>query len=76
MIAAHGLASLPSPSGTRFLGRPGLAAALAMPRVWQLRRRYRADLRRLLTLGPYLIDAIGLGLGKAIAEASKPFWRA
>ena len=80
MIAAHRLASLPSASGRRFLGRPWLSGELASPArvlgVWRLRRRYRADLRRLLRLGAYLIDDVGLGLKEAVEEAGKPFWRA
>lgn len=80
MIAAHGLAS-PSAAGSgRLLGGPRLAGGLISPlealRAWRFRRRYRADLRRLLRLGTYLIDDIGLGLKEAVEEARKPFWRA
>jgi uncharacterized protein YjiS (DUF1127 family) len=45
-------------------------------RAWGARRRYRADLRRLLRLGVYLIDDVGLDREEAIEEARKPFWRA
>ncbi len=44
--------------------------------MWRFRRRYRADLQRLLRLGAYLIDDIGLGPKEAVEEAGKPFWRA
>jgi uncharacterized protein YjiS (DUF1127 family) len=81
MIAAHGLASQPSTDGTRLLGGPRLAGGrltspLRIWRVWRSRSRYRTELRRLLRLGAYLIDDVGLGLGEAVEEARKPFWRA
>lgn len=43
---------------------------------WAARRRHRADLRRLLGIGGYLISDIGQEHGRAIEEAGKPFWRA
>ncbi len=81
MIAVHGLASPSSAHGTRPLGGSGLAGGrlaslLEIVRVWRFRRRYRADLQRLLRLGAYLIDDIGLGPKEAVEEAGKPFWRA
>ena len=44
--------------------------------TWSARRQYRAELRRLLRVGPHLIEDLGLPLAAAIAEAHKPFWRA
>jgi uncharacterized protein YjiS (DUF1127 family) len=44
-------------------------------RLWRLRRRFRADLRRLSEVGPHLIDDIGLDLKEAAEEIGKPFWR-
>ena len=45
-------------------------------RLWGTRRRYRAELRRLLRVGAHLLADIGLPLAAARAEAAKPFWRA
>ena len=39
------------------------------------RRRERAELRRLLRTGPYLLRDIGLAPERAATEAAKPFWR-
>lgn len=52
----------------------GLALRFAvMVTTWDLRRRTRAHLRDLPT---YLLPDIGLDYPTALAEASKPFWRA
>ncbi len=51
-------------------------AMLAMPGLWWLRRCERADLRRLLSLAPYLVVDLGLSIAEAEEEARKPFWRA
>ena len=47
------------------------------PIVTELCRRYayRADLRRLLKVGPYMIDDIGLAREDAIRESEKPIWQ-
>jgi uncharacterized protein YjiS (DUF1127 family) len=42
---------------------------------WQTRRRYRRDLKRLLRVGPHMIDDIGLTLEEACREIAKPLWR-
>ena len=47
---------------------------LSLRNEWRKRRKYRADLRRLLVTGPHLIPDIGLKTEEAIREASKPFW--
>jgi len=47
---------------------------LSLRYEWQKRRKYRADLRRLLATGPHLIPDVGLKTEEAIREASKPFW--
>lgn len=54
------------------LRSPSLTSLLA---AWQARRRYRADLNRLLQVGPHMIADIGLTLQEAIDEAEKPFWK-
>lgn len=41
---------------------------------WRRRRRYRADLKRLLRVGPYMVDDIGLTMKEAQREIAKPFW--
>ena len=40
----------------------------------QKRIRFRSDLRRLLKVGPYMIEDIGLNLDEVLHELSKPFW--
>ena len=47
------------------------------PIMAELRRRYeyRADLRRLLKVGPYMIEDIGLTREEALRESAKPFWK-
>ena len=40
------------------------------------RHVYRAELARLLALGPHLIADTGLGLEQARLEMAKPFWQA
>ncbi len=45
-------------------------------RVWQARRRYRADLRRLAGTGTHLVLDIGLLPVHAAREMQKPFWQA
>lgn len=42
----------------------------------QRRRCARAELRRLLRVGPHMIADIGLDPEAACAEAAKPFWKA
>jgi uncharacterized protein YjiS (DUF1127 family) len=43
---------------------------------WRRRAEYRRELRRLLILGPHLVDDVGLLPVLAGREAAKPFWRA
>lgn len=40
----------------------------------QKRARFRAELRRLLKVGPYMIEDIGLDLEEVQHELSKPLW--
>lgn len=42
---------------------------------WGRRRWFRAELRRLLKVGPYMIDDIGLTYEEALDECEKPFWK-
>jgi uncharacterized protein YjiS (DUF1127 family) len=80
MIAVHRLIALRSPFAPGLLHRAALAAGWArlreIPRLWQRRRRYRAELRRLLLVGPYMIDDIGLPAKNAAEDVRKPFWQA
>ncbi|MGD9511651.1 MAG: hypothetical protein AB7I59_26625 [Geminicoccaceae bacterium] len=48
---------------------------LALLTAWRGRRRYRAELRRLLRTGPHLLADIGLTPAVAACEARLPFWR-
>jgi uncharacterized protein YjiS (DUF1127 family) len=43
--------------------------------AWMERRRFRADLKRLLKVGPHMIADLGLTLDAAMAESEKPFWQ-
>ena len=43
---------------------------------WRSRREFRAELSRLLAVGSYMADDIGLTEAQARAEAAKPFWQA
>lgn len=54
--------------------RPGRFGELL--RVWQARRRYRAELRRLARTGTHLVLDIGLLPVHAAHETQKPFWQA
>jgi len=42
---------------------------------WELRRRRRVELRRLLLMGPELIADFGMTMQEAEFEAGQPFWR-
>ena len=42
---------------------------------WQLRRRHRAELCRLLTMGPDLMADMGMTVEEAEMEAGLPFWK-
>jgi uncharacterized protein YjiS (DUF1127 family) len=59
----------PAPRGGRPVALRDAARAAAE------RACYRQELRRLLELGPHLIDDIGLTLEEARSEAAKPLWR-
>lgn len=72
MMAARGFVTF-SMSWAAVRLRP--VSPLAVLSVWRVRRWYRAELRRLLDVGPYLIDDIGLGHREAVEESGKPFWR-
>ena len=50
--------------------------SVAQVRRWWTNATTRAELRRLLATGTYLVEDIGLDPAMAQAEASKPFWRA
>ena len=53
------------------------ASGLAGPWVeWRRRWRYRNDLKRLLLVGSYMIEDIGLTLEEAREEIAKPSWLA
>ena len=47
-----------------------------MTAEWRLRHRYRTDLKRLLKIGHYMIDDIGLAYEESLRESGKPFWKA
>ncbi len=42
---------------------------------WRRRYHFRADLRRLLKVGAYMIEDIGLSHEEALRESAKPFWK-
>ena len=75
---AHALRNAPEPAITRAIRAvraAGFGDVCATIRVCLERHRYRRDLRRLLRVGPHMIDDIGLTRPKALHEAEKPFWR-
>jgi uncharacterized protein YjiS (DUF1127 family) len=43
--------------------------------VWRRQYCFRADLRRLLKVGAYMIEDIGLSHEEALRESAKPFWK-
>jgi uncharacterized protein YjiS (DUF1127 family) len=43
---------------------------------WQARWRYRKDLNRILRVGTYMAEDVGLTLAEARREIEKPFWQA
>jgi uncharacterized protein YjiS (DUF1127 family) len=53
-----------------------LRGVLRLLAAWRLRAEYRCALRRLLVLGPHLVQDIGLLPVHARREAVKPFWQA
>jgi len=53
-----------------------LRKSAPMTAEWRRRHRYRADLKRLLKVGHYMIDDIGLAYEEALRESGKPFWKA
>jgi uncharacterized protein YjiS (DUF1127 family) len=64
---------------------PFLPSRIPLPHVaglgviwaeWQIRRRYRKDLKRLLRVGPYMIEDVGLTLEEVKREIEKPLWQA
>ncbi|WP_227010603.1 hypothetical protein [Pelagibius marinus] len=40
------------------------------------RRQRRAELRRLLRIGPHMLADVGMDSATALAESRKPLWRA
>ncbi len=59
-----------------FTGIPGISLLKQIPLIaeWERRIFYRRDLGRLLDTGPHLVRDIGLGIGEALHEISKPFY--
>ena len=55
---------------------PYTAGLRAIWAEWQIRRRYRKDLERLLRVGPYMIEDVGLTLEEVNREIEKPLWQA
>ena len=61
-----------SASGSRLL----VCDFKAICTAWRRRRDYRRDVKRLLRVGPHMIEDIGLTLEQASREIVKPYWRA
>jgi uncharacterized protein YjiS (DUF1127 family) len=51
------------------------AGPFGLFRVWRERWHYRRALARLLIVGSYMIDDIGLTVDQAMAEMDQLFWR-
>lgn len=77
MIVQHELVPLAPLSGGRLLDPwdAGLPHWREVLQVWRFRRHHRAELRRLLVTGTYLLEDMGLDLRASIEESQKPFWR-
>ena len=59
-------------SGSRTQGV--FSSGLKLIDTWRERTEYRRDLRRLLAVGPHMIQDTGLSLEATRAEVLKPFW--
>lgn len=57
-------------------GRQEPGRVVELLQLWQERRRYRSDLRRLMKTGTHLVTDIGLVPAHAEREVQKPFWQA
>ena len=55
--------------------RHGLQDLQVLRRHWADRRRTRRELKRLLLVGPHMIEDVGFHQEEAEQEAVKPFWR-
>ena len=76
--SAHALRNGTEPPMYRAIqavGAAGIGDAWAAALACLERHRYRQELRRLLRVGPYMIDDIGLTHAQALHEAEKPFWQ-
>ncbi|MDJ0958928.1 MAG: hypothetical protein QNI91_18820 [Arenicellales bacterium] len=60
--------------GPQFFPSLGRVLGLGPVRQWRERARFRAELRRLLRVGGYLIKDIGFSQEEAAREVNKPFW--
>ena len=49
--------------------------SVSMIAVWRRRARYRAELQRLMRIGPHMISDIGLSARQAEREIAKQFWQ-
>jgi uncharacterized protein YjiS (DUF1127 family) len=74
IISAHGHRSIWSFLLTRAIPRNNCWGAFWGE--WRTRRRYRSDLKRLLRVGSYMIEDVGLSVEEAKREIQKPFWQA
>jgi uncharacterized protein YjiS (DUF1127 family) len=59
---------------TRSETKSGFSSCLQLLDTWWERIEYRRNLRRLLAVGPHMIEDVGLALEAADAEAMKLFW--
>ena len=50
------------------------SSGLQLIDTWRERTEYRRDLRRLLAVGPHMIEDTGISLEAARVEVLKPFW--
>ena len=54
--------------------KSGFSSCLQLLDTWRERIEYRRNLRRLLAVGPHMIEDLGLALEAAHAEVMKSFW--
>jgi uncharacterized protein YjiS (DUF1127 family) len=59
---------------TRREKKSGFSGCLQLLDIWRERIEYRRNLRRLLAVGPHMIEDVGLASEAAHAEVMKSFW--
>jgi uncharacterized protein YjiS (DUF1127 family) len=67
--------SLPVPATSPLRPAEAVRSVVLLVAAWRRRAEYRRELRRLLILGPHLVEDVGLLPVHAQREAEKSFWQ-